>query len=30
YSTFHRDVRAGLYPPDWAGNVADFDAGERR
>ena len=30
YSTFHRDVRARLYPPDWAGNVADFDAGERR
>ena len=21
YSSFHRDVRAGLYPVDWAGNV---------
>ena len=30
YSTFHRDVRAGLYSSDWAGEVADFDAGERR
>jgi putative transposase len=19
YSTFHRDVRRGIYPPDWAG-----------
>lgn len=30
YSTFHRDVREGLYPEDWAGEVEDFDAGERR
>ena len=30
YSTFHRDVSIGLYLPDWAGDVADFDAGERR
>jgi putative transposase len=22
YSSFHRDVRAGLYPPDWGG-IAD-------
>ncbi|TLV16716.1 transposase [Klebsiella indica] len=30
YSTFHRDVRTGLYPADWAGDVVDFNAGERR
>ncbi|WP_333850056.1 REP-associated tyrosine transposase [Leclercia sp.] len=30
YSTFHRDVRDGLYPEDWAGEVEDFNAGERR
>ena len=30
YSTFHRDVRRGWYPPDWAGEVSEFDAGERR
>ncbi|HCQ8037603.1 REP-associated tyrosine transposase [Klebsiella quasipneumoniae] len=30
YSTFHRDVRRGWYPPEWAGEVSDFDAGERR
>ena len=30
YSTFHRDVSLGLYPPDWAGDVADFDARERK
>lgn len=30
YSTFHRDVREGLYPEDWAGDVDNFDAGERR
>jgi len=29
YSTFHRLVKAGLYPPDWgAGDVEDFPAGE--
>ncbi|SMG68695.1 transposase-like protein [Klebsiella quasipneumoniae] len=30
YSTFHRDVRRGWYPPEWAGEVSEFDAGERR
>ncbi len=30
YSTFHRDVQEGIYPEDWAGEVEDFDAGERR
>ncbi|EMI5803691.1 REP-associated tyrosine transposase [Klebsiella aerogenes] len=30
YSTFHRDVRQGLYPEDWAGHIAEMDAGERR
>ncbi|EPG6796437.1 REP-associated tyrosine transposase [Klebsiella aerogenes] len=30
YSTFHRDVRLGLYPEDWAGHIAEMDAGERR
>jgi len=30
YSTFHRDVREGLYPEDWAGEIEDFMAGERR
>ena len=30
YSTFHRDVRNGLYPVDWAGDIAAIDAGERR
>lgn len=30
YSTFHRDVRQGLYPVDWAGHIAEMDAGERR
>jgi putative transposase len=29
YSSFHRCVRAGLYPPDWGGMGADLDyAGE--
>ena len=28
YSSFHRDVRAGLYPADWAGG-SSFGAGER-
>ncbi len=27
YSTFHRDVREGLYPADWAGEIEDFAAG---
>ncbi len=30
YSTFHRDVRQGLYPEDWAVHIAEMDAGERR
>ena len=30
YSTFHRDVAEGLYPVDWAGEIEDFAAGERR
>ena len=31
YSSFHRDVRAGLFPEDWAGDSeADGDFGERR
>ncbi len=28
YSTFHRYVRDGLYPPDWSG-TDDFETGER-
>ncbi|MEZ2575557.1 REP-associated tyrosine transposase [Buttiauxella ferragutiae] len=30
YSSFHRDVKRGLYPADWAGEVEDFSAGERK
>lgn len=30
YSTFHRDVRNGLYPQDWGGESDAFDAGERQ
>ena len=32
YSSFHRDVCAGLFPLDWGGDVAtsDDDFGERR
>jgi putative transposase len=31
YSSFHRDVRAGLFPKDWAGDTeAPGDFGERR
>ncbi|MGU3525367.1 REP-associated tyrosine transposase [Enterobacteriaceae bacterium C23F] len=29
FSTFHHDVRGGLYPQDWAGEVSEFLAGER-
>lgn len=30
YSTFHRWVRKGIYPPDWAGGTAEtFPTGER-
>ncbi|MDK9363648.1 REP-associated tyrosine transposase [Lelliottia wanjuensis] len=28
FSTFHRDVRDGLYPKDWAGEPEDLVAGE--
>ena len=28
YSTFHRDVRRGLFPEDWAGEVAPDDEGQ--
>jgi putative transposase len=31
YSSFHRDVRAGLFPEDWAGDSdPSGDFGERR
>ena len=30
YSTFHRDVRKGEYPANWAGEILDFSAGERQ
>jgi putative transposase len=30
FSTFHRYVEAGVYPPDWAGELqGDWAAGER-
>jgi putative transposase len=29
FSTFHRDVREGIYPLDWAGDMPEFSAGER-
>ncbi len=29
YSSFHRDVRHGVYPEDWAENVIELVAGER-
>jgi putative transposase len=29
FSTFHRDVRNGLYLLDWAGDTAEMVAGER-
>lgn len=28
YSSFHRFVQAGIYPPDWAGDVVKLAAGE--
>jgi putative transposase len=28
YSSFHRDVRAGLYPADWAGDIEVFIQGD--
>ena len=30
FSTFHRDVRKGIYPVDWAGDMNGLEAGERR
>jgi hypothetical protein len=32
YSSFHRMVKLGIYPEDWAGDVSDHsgDFGERR
>ncbi len=30
FSTFHRDVRRGLYPEDWGSGTVDIMAGERR
>lgn len=30
FSSFHRDVRHGRYPADWAGEAQDINAGERR
>ncbi|CAH6636635.1 REP-associated tyrosine transposase [Pseudocitrobacter vendiensis] len=29
FSTFHRDVREGIYPMEWAGDINEFRAGER-
>lgn len=29
YSSFHRFVAPGIYPVDWAGEVADLAVGER-
>jgi putative transposase len=29
YSSFHRDVQAGIFPADWAGDVAEGKFGER-
>ena len=29
FSTFHRDVRLGLFPQNWSGEIMDFNAGER-
>ncbi|EHK0945545.1 REP-associated tyrosine transposase [Citrobacter farmeri] len=29
YSTFHRDVKRGLYPQEWASSMASLQAGER-
>ncbi|HET7410977.1 MAG TPA: hypothetical protein VFJ13_12335 [Paracoccaceae bacterium] len=28
YSSFHRDVRRGIVPADWAGDAVDGDFGE--
>ncbi|AGB79787.1 transposase [Enterobacteriaceae bacterium strain FGI 57] len=29
FSSFHRDVREGIYPVGWAGDINEFNAGER-
>ncbi|MGL5240321.1 MAG: REP-associated tyrosine transposase [Kluyvera ascorbata] len=29
FSTFHRHVREGVYPVDWAGELMDLETGER-
>ena len=29
YSSFHRDVRNGVYPADWAGVIPKIESGER-
>ncbi|VUT11548.1 REP-associated tyrosine transposase [Klebsiella spallanzanii] len=29
FSTFHRDVRRGLYPANWGGDIHNFCCGER-
>ncbi|AVE57288.1 transposase [Citrobacter sp. CK184] len=29
FSTFHRDVRHGIYPADWAGEITGLNVGER-
>ena len=28
YSTFHRSVARGMYPPDWGKDIADGEFGE--
>ena len=30
FSTFHRDVRAGMYPGDWAWDTSEYMVGERK
>lgn len=30
WSSFHRDVRLGLYPQNWGGEVTEMQTGERR
>jgi putative transposase len=30
YSSFHRDVRKGIYPANWAGEIVEMEAGEAR
>jgi putative transposase len=28
HSGFHRDVRKGIYPENWAGRIVEMEAGE--